>query len=270
MMTVTTHPQFLELVPGRLYAFGGNVPLDDPPSWAPSSATGYQPSNSFLLRRDVDILIDTGVSYVREQMIAGLERVLPPGAPISVFLTRALLDCVGGLASVVDIYTVQEIFTGGAPNPFDQFDATPAAAMGVHRSPDDPPLEIFAPALRILPSYWGYDPETRTTFTSDSFTHATLDDPSELPVIADGGVDTVTETAVREHLEAAFWWLPLAEGKALIADQIREFFVTHPTRIIAPSRGCVLMGDETVRRHVAMLVDAIASFSETRASRDAA
>ena len=94
--------------------------------------------------------------------------------------------------------------------------------MGVHRSPDDPPLEIFAPALRILPSYWGYDPETGTTFTSDSFTHATLDDPSAPPVIADRRSDTVTDTTVRAYLEAAFWWLPLADSKSLIAEQIRE------------------------------------------------
>lgn len=247
-----------ELVAERLYVVGGQIPMDGRASWAPESATGWQPSNAFVLRRpEIDIIVDTGTAFARDALMDGLLRVLEPGAAVSVFLTRAQLDCVGSLAKVVDAFDVREIFTGGVPNPFDQFDAAPASSMGVTRSPADPPLQIFNPALRILPTYWGYDPAARTVFTADSFSHVLVADPDARPVLDDPSADTVTPKQVADHLRAGFWWLEFADAREHIADQLRDFFATHEVEIIAPSRGCVIVGEELVARHVDLLANAI-------------
>jgi flavorubredoxin len=247
----------VELVPGRLYVASGPVACDGTASWIPASATGWQSSNSYLLRGAVDVVVDTGLACVRAPIMDGLQRILSPGAPISVFLTRAQMDCVGSLGQLVETFTVRDIFTGGLPNPFDQFDATPAADMGVTRSPDDPPIEIFNPALRILSTYWGYDPTTRAAFTADCLSHVLLAEASNRPVLDDPAADTTTQEEVSDHLHAAFWWLQLAASRELIAAQVREFFDTHQVDVVAPSRGAPIKGEAMVRRHVDMLITAI-------------
>lgn len=248
---------YVELIPDQLYALGGAIPLDGQASWAPSTAAGFQPLNCYLIRGASDILVDTGIGCVREEVMEGLQLILREGAPISIFMTRALMDCVGSLGLIVDRYEVRDIFTGGRPNPFDQFEATSATKMGVHRSPVDPPIEVFPTTLKLLATYWGYDAATRTAFTSDSFAHTTVADPRRRPVIDSLDADLSTEADVRAHIDTAFWWLKYADNRNLIAENIRSFFESHPVEIIAPTRGCVLVGEEVVERHVEMVLDAI-------------
>lgn len=250
-----------EIVPDRLYLVGGTLPVDGRTSWTPPGVTGEQPTNVYLLRSEHDVLVDTGIAAIRGQVMAGLGELLVPDAPVRVFLTRAQLDCVGNLGAVAAVYDVLDIFTGGARNPFDQFDAATsndprAQGIGIARSLGNPPVEIFNTPLRILATFWGYDAKTRTAFTSDSFTHVLAGDVPNGMVLEDPGADKTTEVQVREHLFAAFWWLALADKQA-IARHVRDFFATHPVDVIAPSRGCVLKGRAIIDRHVEMLLSVL-------------
>jgi flavorubredoxin len=251
----------VEIVPDRLYVVAGALPVDGRMSWTPPTATGEQSTNIYLLRGEHDVLVDTGIAAIREQVMAGLSELLEPEAPVRVFLTRAQLDCVGNLGAVASVYNVLDIFTGGARNPFDQFDAATsndprAQGIGIARTLDNPAVEIFNTSLRILATFWGYDAETRTAFTSDSFTHVPASDAANGVVLDDPGADKVAVEQVREHLFGAFWWLPFADKQA-IAEHVRGFFATHPVDVIAPNRGCVLKGREIVDRHVEMLLSVL-------------
>ncbi|ROZ49012.1 hypothetical protein EEB13_03370 [Rhodococcus sp. WS3] len=251
----------VEVVPDRLYVVPGKLPVDGRTSWTPPGVTGEQSTNVYLLRGEQDVLVDSGIAAIREQVMAGLGELLVPEAPVRVFLTRAQLDCVGNLGAVAAVYDVQDIFTGGARNPFDQFDAATsndsrAQGIGIARSLGNPPVEIFNTPLRILATFWGYDAKTRTAFTSDSFTHVLAGDVENGVILDDPSADKTTEAQVREHLFAAFWWLAVADKQAIVR-HVREFFATHPVDVIAPNRGCVLKGREIIDRHVAMLLSVL-------------
>src|SRR5919201_4117488 len=220
---ITASPDLFEIVEGKLYGVGGKIPLDGRASWAPAGATGYQPCQAYLLRGDEDVLVDPGIAAVCGQVMSGLSQLLEDGAPLRVFLTRAQLDCVGNIGEVASRYELVDIFTGGLFNPFDQFDAAAAndrekraANITVTRSGEDPPLEIVATSLRLLATFWGYDAETRTVFTSDSFTHVTVDEPTATPVTDSTVADRSTRDDLEGHLFSTFWWLPLADRRAIV------------------------------------------------------
>jgi flavorubredoxin len=259
----------LEVVPNQLFAVGAPLPFDGRASWNPDSAVGYQPWNVYLLRGESDVIIDTGVAALRDPIMQGLGKLLAREAPVRVFLTRSQLDCIGNLGALASTYKLVDVFTGGVRNPFDQFDAATstderARGIGVARSLENPPLEIFTTPLRLLATYWGYDEVTRTLFTSDAFAHCTIADPDATPLLDTVTADSVHRSQVRDHLIAAFWWLPVANTTA-IANHLRTFFATHEVEIIAPNRGCVLRGKDIVDRHIAMILDVLSEETETEA-----
>jgi hypothetical protein len=250
-----------ELIEGRLFGLGGMVPLDGRASWAPASARGYQPSNTYLLAGEEALVVDPGLAYVGASTIAGLRALVPAGVTPRIFLTRSQFDCIGNLHAVMTAFSVEEVFTGGLDNPFDSFDsatsvedgAPPTERRAVERSPQESRLEIYSTPLRLLATFWGYDAETRVLFTSDSFTHATVADPAAPAAVRSGEEDPTTLEGVRAHLFSTFWWLPYAD-KAAIAAQLRGFFAAHPVEAIAPIRGCALVGADVVDRHLELVL----------------
>ena len=251
-----------EVIRGKLYVVGGMIPLDGRASWVPESSTGYQPSNSYVLVDSEPLVVDTGAPYVRDQVLAGLAEVVEPGSPIQVFFTRAQPLCSGNLEPLVERYKVTSLFTGGTRNPFDSYDdivatkKTRAQELVVLRSPAESRLELYHPALRLLATTWAYDPETKTVFTSDSFTHVTVpyrDSPRVLDRLEQ---DVTTVADIRGHLYATFWWLADAD-RAGIAESVRAFFAMHEVEIIAPATGCVISGADAVRHHVDMMLEVL-------------
>ena len=59
---------------------------------------------------------------MRAKRVSAAATIVPPGSPVSVFLTRAELDCFAALGAVMREYRVQRLLAGGGHNPFDQFD----------------------------------------------------------------------------------------------------------------------------------------------------
>jgi hypothetical protein len=251
----------VELVRDRLYVVGGNVPLDGRASWAPAGASGWQPANCYLLltAEGEPLIVDPGLPVVEREVLAGLRAVMPPGARPRIYITRAQFDCVGNLGAVAGAFPVTDIFTGGNVNPFDSFDTVTsadegerAASLVLFRSPDESPLEVINATLRILATFWAYDPGTRTLFTSDSFTHALAAAGDGPPVLDSAASDDVTLDDVRSHLNATFWWLRHAETRP-IAESLEALFDRYDVESIAPVRGCVLRGRDVVDRHVELV-----------------
>jgi glyoxylase-like metal-dependent hydrolase (beta-lactamase superfamily II) len=258
------------LVEGSLYAVGGMVPLDGRVSWAPAEARGFQPSNCYLvLDGDSAVIVDPGLPYVERGVLDGLRACLPEGMRPAIFVTRAQLDNLGNLGAVAGAFDIRSIFAGGQSNPFDQFDAArladeqaravdvPLERVPVGRAADpDRILEIVAPPLRILATFWAYHAPTKVLFTSDAFSHVVRERPDASPVVTADEVDRTTVDDVRAHLSAAFWWLPTADRRALIA-MLRDVFETHEVDVIAPGRGAILAGRPVVERHLELMLDVL-------------
>jgi flavorubredoxin len=253
----------VEVAPG-LHAIGANISLPGPMSWVPPDARGFQPHSTYLIA-DGDgppVIVDPGLSYLERPVVSSLQRLLGGDAKPVVFLTRAQLDSIGNLGALAEAFPIEDVFTGGNHNPFDSFDAVTsderdarAGRLMFFRSPGESRLEVINPALRILATFWAYDARTKCLFTSDSFTHVTVEQ-ADAPPVVDAANDTATIDDVRDHLVAAFWWLPAGVTHA-IAAQLRALPDTYDIELIAPARGCVLRGKEVVERHLAMVVDVL-------------
>jgi flavorubredoxin len=249
----------IDIVRGKLHRVGGAFPLDGRVSWVPADATGFQPANCYvLLSGDRPLLIDPGITYVEDEVMQGLRELIPPGAPVEVLLTRPQDDCDANLAAIADLYEVAVVHTVPIINPFDAFDALPRGAdrFPEVRWPDPAPLEVIRPQLRLLGTFWGHDAETKTLFTSDSFTHAVLSRRDDRPLLDSLDDDPTTIEDVRGHLHATFPWLPGAVTWP-IAENLRLLFDEHEIETIAPSRGCVLQGEGVVARHLEFVLDAL-------------
>lgn len=253
------------LVRQKLYALGGTIPLDGRVSWVPHVARGYQPISCYLLLEDQHaLLIDTGLPIHLTQIARQLDSFAAEGRDLSIYLTRAEMDCVGNVASLTNAFTVKSVWTGGAYNPFDGFDQLTANSRGEHDEPVirllpgesihiglNRRLEVLLPPLRMLTSYWAYDTGTSTLFTSDVFGYGATEF-SDYEVIRNSGQDHSDLSSVRAYLEAKYWWLPVVDSLRLVRE-LDVIFSTRKVARIAPTHGFVLEGDDLVAKHYHLL-----------------
>jgi flavorubredoxin len=255
----------VELAPGRLYALGGPVEVDGRISWLPSELRGYQPLNCFLLIEGRKaLLVDTGVPLLGELILKQLSTLVRPGSPLTIFLTRAELECMGNLGAVSGAYSVRRMYSGGGANPFDAFDYANdfqrgrkvqllrkpkgyAVPLGTSRK-----LVVITPRLRLLATFWAYDTGTGTLFTSDSFGLTMIRDAAG-PRVLDTMRSDDTVGALRNTLFAKFGWLKAANTTTLRAD-LAEIFSEHQVERIAPSHGCILQ-ERAVSGHYQALME---------------
>jgi len=253
------------MVPGKLYVLGGYTPADGRVTWLPAGLSGYQPSNSYLLLdSERAILLDTGLACFASSVLKQLATVLPTGMHLSVFLTRPELDCIGNLGPIVDTFPVDVLHTGGTNNPFDAFDNVSVVIDGkvaIHREMGRPlplsdtrSLQILNGPLRLLPTYWAYDDETRTLFTSDSFGHNLVRKVGDSRIITRAGDDLDEQVAA--HLDTKFDWMSNASTEAIEAS-LTEVFEAREVEMIAPDNGCVISGRIEVNRHVGAVLKAL-------------
>jgi len=248
-----------ELAPG-LYSIGGLIPFDARLSWAPPGARGLQPVNAYVLdsRGGLPAVIDTGLTEHEDAVLAGIGSGISPEEPISIFLTRSEYECSSNLGSIVGHFNVRTLYTGGVSNPFDAFDELASAhdlwsnrvRLGRMRPGDYLPLEasprvsVLAAPIRILATFWAYDHETKTLFTSDVFGHAILDSPDD-----DAGPVTDPDAYVdpgwiRDNLLAKFAWLRGAEKIGAVREHLELIGHDLDIQNIAPTHGRPFAGPE--------------------------
>jgi flavorubredoxin len=269
---------FTKLKNDKLVVLGGLIPLDGRVSWVPTGSTGFQPSNCYVLSEDRShLLVDSGVAFHADQILDDLAALIGEGGDLSVFFTRAEMDCVSNLEPIARRFNIQHLYTGGVINPFDAFEDLNLMALRGRRHQIDAMrsgegdslaraasidigsgrvLEIESPLLRLLMTFWGWDAATGTLFTSDTFTHGVMqraDDPRVIDSTVD---DTTTAEQVAGHLFAKYEWLPRATCEPLREWLAAKFDELDP-EIVAPSRGRVLRGRDVVRRHLHFMLTAL-------------
>lgn len=268
-----------ELAGGRLVVLGGYIRANGTASWIHETADGWQPSNAYLLLEDGNAaLVDTGAAAHAGAVVEQLGRRLPPGAALSIFLTRAELDCIGNLGPIASAFPLAGVFTGGNNNPFDAFDAVPDVRGAVHlqvgRKKGEVPivlsgsrsLEVIDAPLRLLATYWVYDSDTRTLFTSDSFGHGLVGSPERPRVLTEP--DGVDRDEVRAYLLAKFGWIERATT-SLVRDEVEAVFASREIEILAPTNGCAIVGHDAVVAHYEAVQDALERLSRPATGRPA-
>ncbi len=258
-------PDAVALVPGKLWLLGASIPLDGRISWVPADATGWQPVNTYLLKdAGGALVIDPGI-YIHHEIVGEqLERLVPRGSDVSIYLTRAEPDVSGNLGEIASRFHVAHFYCGGGPNPFDAFEAVGSidqqnrgTRVQMERTPlgyevpvgGDRGVEIMRPIIRLLATYWGYDRQTRTLFTSDSFGHNLQDAPGDSRLLRESNAHPVDPRAVKAHLLAKFGWLAHARTRSIL-NNLRELRKDRVVDRIAPGRGLVIEGAGRVREEL--------------------
>ncbi|GAA2921661.1 hypothetical protein GCM10017596_27850 [Microbacterium keratanolyticum] len=264
---------------GGLTVLGGAYELSDNVSWVPRGSTGYQASNCYLLSEgDAHLLIDSGMAVHGTTVLDDLATLIGEGGGVSMFFTRPEMDCVSNLEPIARRFDILRLFTGGVINPFDAFDDVSRIALRGRRQQIDGTrtvegdaleramsievapgriLDVQSPLLRLLPTFWGWDARTGTLFTSDTFTHGVLATPESYRFIDDTVEDDTTVEQVAAHLFAKYEWLPRAT-KYPLRDWLASTFEGYEPEAIAPSRGSVIRGRDAVRRHLDLMLAALA------------
>jgi flavorubredoxin len=250
-----------------VYRLGAAEPRDERLSWAPPLPGCYEPINAYLLiEGGRALLVDSGVAAHEHAVVEQLARVLPERCSLSLFLTRAEMDCMGNVAAIARRFELVEVLTGGVVNPFDAFDHVTSLvpqAVRFTRGADRAAVEVapgrrlvvLRPTLRLLATFWAYDEATRTLFTSDAFGHVPANRAGAPPVSADAALASADAAAA--GFGAKFEWLMYTRGAAAVAADIAALFRELPVDAIAPTHGCVLLGTECVSAHVHAVVEAL-------------
>jgi flavorubredoxin len=248
---------------GETYRLGGFVELDGQVSWAPRLPGRYQPINCYLVdKKEGAVLIDTGLAAHQQIVLRQLNETFDPRRPISLFLTRPELECAGNVGAVHKALTLKEI-VAVAVNPFDAYEEGVEGVVPVRMLPlaivrsipigEPPSLCVVPTIIRILSTFWVFDQETKTLFSSDWFGHTSVSSPSDSVVISSPANDSTTYQSARAHVLAKYWWLPLATTKAMIGF-LEGLFDQHDVERIAPTHGCVLESRPVVRNHRDMML----------------
>lgn len=268
-----------ELVPDKLYMLGGAVEADGRVSWIRDNAPRYSRLSCYLLKdEDKSLLVDTGGAAHADEIMQGLVQVLPQGSRLDVFLTRAESDCLGNLGRVAAQYEIENLFAGGALNPFDYFDDAGDTMIaegseedlvrrsigltvqrkrpGEHiRISDSRTFEVHAAPLRLLRTFWGYDTATEALFTADCFTHGGFDDLDSRPVVDSLGVVSVEDVAAT--LFTKLDWMELVDRTPLQHD-LANLFESRAIQHVAPTHGAAISGRAVVAEHYELMQAALA------------
>ncbi len=269
----------VELIPGSLYALGDAAAASGAISWIPVTEEGYEPINCYLLLDEGGaLLVDTGVAAHDATLVAQLEQLLPPGTPLSIFLTRFEGDTITNLETVIRHFRVQHVYGGGVANPFDYFDDITVPTDEVFdevSSREDVRaksqnrvdltrilrgeripvgrtrrVELIAPQLRVLTTSWIFDEVTGTLFCADAFDYAGLPtaDRSALALTDPDEVPSIERMRERGFCKLDCLLDRDANVAPIIAD-LEEIFSRFDVQNIAPNHGRVALGREATRRY---------------------
>ncbi|BAS14171.1 hypothetical protein AHiyo8_24740 [Arthrobacter sp. Hiyo8] len=232
------------LLSGRIYRLGGDIELDERVSWCPPGVQRAQAVNCYLIKGPSgSVLVDTGIRLHQEGIIEQLDRLLSPGEPLSIVLTRTEMECCLNIPAIEEHFAVGAVwYTGGITVPRSKAESKriavdPGTSMRVEVQ-DGVVVELVSPLLRLLPTLWVFDPESGALLTSDAFTH---------------GGSAKPET--REGLRKFRWFTGADTGP--IARNVADIFRDRDVRAVGPGYGTPFVGRDLCLEQAQQLARAI-------------
>lgn len=264
----------LEIVKDEIYAIGGSTSLDARNlSFMPDDARGWLPIQCYVARKDgFALVIDTGVGADAGAVLEGVDWALD-GVPRRQFIgTRREPDNLINLPLFTRRYGFERINYSGEVTPLDFFESFEVKAAEVHLKDiydgemalvgggkriegTGHGFEIVKTSLRVLATFWIYEPVSRTLFTSDSWGHFTSAAP-EGPFRVSGSDPRFGADAVRHYIGKKFSWLRGIDTAPVIAD-LRGIFAERQVDRICPGYGGIIEGPDNVARIVEATVTAL-------------
>lgn len=278
-MLLKQHREPIDLANGALTLLGESVEIDARLSWREGATHGKsEPFNVYFLRGPKgSVLVDAGIALHQDVITAQLARLRAPGDPVPcVAITRNEPDTISNLPNLVTTCGVTTAHTPGVINPLDFFDDASAhlhlKSFGVDQHPAVPGtrmdlgpdrwLEPVQTPLRLLSTIWYHDSGTRTLFTSDVFSSETHADGEE-PVVRTPPDRSALHARMKRHMLAKYDWLAFSNLNEIIAG-LETLFETTEIDILAPSRGCVILGRDAVVTHQSVLLDVLREVGRNR------
>lgn len=189
-------------------------------AYLPLPAFGVLPVNAYVIHGPEPVLVDTGLSALREEFLAALSSAIDPGSLRWIWITHMDADHVGNLDAVLGRAPAARVVTTylgmgkmdllGLPVER-AYLLNPGQHLGIGAERG---LQAIAPPTYDAPETTGlYDPRSRTLFSADCF-GALMAEPVE-------SAAEIGENALREGMVS--WatvdapWLSLVEESGLRA-----------------------------------------------------
>jgi hypothetical protein len=269
------------LADGSLYALQNVIELDGRVSSYPANASGYSVSNCYLIKHgDRALLLDSGYSVHRKEILAQLETLLEPDTSLSLFplrLNEYMSVC--NVESIAERFNVEQCYAsnpdaarwvdfGGLSDSGGQSGYSlktrlvgRAETLFVGRE-EQRPLDAFQAPIRLIGTRWMYDRMTRTLFTSDSFSHE-WSQSRDGPWTTTASDSTTTAAHMRSFLlNTRYWWLEGGSTSSL-RSKLAGVFEKYEIENIAPGYGRILCGKEIVARQYQLLDDVLRSLDKS-------
>lgn len=273
-----------EIVSEKVFSLRNTFALDGRVSAYPDAARGYAISNCYLLKEeDGAVLLDTGATILKEQIIGQLATLIDNNTPLSLFPLRINeFMSVGNAMSIAKKFNVVDCYAR-VPDvhywlEFESSSASESSCAGptiptnslsgpsncqVGKS-GDRRLQAFSAPIRLISTFWVYDEQTKVLFSSDMFSHIWRENdtgPWEVEVDDD---DVSTVSFVQSFLlNTRYWWL---EGASL--DQLRRnvanVFEQYEIDFIAPAFGAIFCGKKSVENQFCILDEVLRELDSSR------
>jgi hypothetical protein len=259
---------------GKLYALQNVMELDGRVSAYPANARGYSVSNCYLLKEgNRALLLDSGLSAHEASIIAQIRSLTTSQTRLSVFPLRINeYMSVCNVEAIAQNFDVEQCYSGNPDAALwvdfgrrsDANDTRPYSLKTtlVSRAEtlqvgDDRAIDVFQAPLRLINTRWMFDQNTRTLFTSDSFSHQWSDSANGPWAISADECDTTADHIRSFLLNTRYWWLEGGKTTEL-RRKLCAVFEKYPIEIIAPGYGRVLRGRALVERQYKMFDEVLA------------
>ncbi len=282
----------IELLKGELFLLGDAEQIDDRLSWYPADYYGqYVFYNSYLLRSGREcLLVESGVVPHHPTMRRQLRGLLAEGDSLNrIAVTRNEPECVCNIPNLVNEFNIEAVhslplmsslqFLRGRDLRAASFDVRAAELQllefGVRCIPAEggkgipiggkARLQVFETPLRVLPTNWFYDRQTRTLFCSDTFcgeTSETRDIRTSTDVVS----ECEMTARLSRDLTRKFDWLVRSDLSGVIGD-LERYFGERQIDILAPTRGNVIVGPRAVEVRLRALIRVLKNLNAAHARK---
>ena len=267
------------IVDGKLYALQNVLELDGRVSAYPANARGYSVSNCYLVKEgDRALLLDSGLSAHEASIIRQIRALTTPETLLSVFPLRINeYMSVCNVEAIAQSFNVEQCYSGNPDAALwvdfgrrsDANDGRPyslkttlVSRAETLRVGEDRALEVFQAPIRLINTRWMFDYNTKTLFTSDSFSHQWSDSPDGPWSITNAECDATAGHIRSFLLNTRYWWLEGGKTTEL-RKKLSAVFEKYPIETIAPGYGRVLRGRALVERQYKMFDEVLAGLDQS-------